>query len=428
MGWENLTLFTKILMVILISGNIFGLIFTLYQVYISLPIFKKYKNLTGPEKPYNKFAIVISAHDEEKVIKNLLDSLNTQNYPKDKFDIFLIADNCTDNTAKIAAELGANVYERLDPEHKSKGYALNWFFDQFIKKYNHSDYDLITIIDSDNVMDENYLLEMNKRYNYGDRVIIGYRIGKNPSATIWSNANSLFWIMQKRGVDHPRYMSGRSLTSVGGTGFAFAYDIIDKQGWKTQSLTEDLEFTMDVNLKGETITYSREAKFYDEQPEDMISTIKQRWRWSYGLRELLEQKSRPLLKSVFFGRTENLDSFMFSIMYVVLLVSPVLWVLSMILIGITLGLGAMLKSVVISALIGEIVLSLFIYILTVVEDQHWEGQWKGILFYPIYLLIISLTIFMALVKKPGWKKIDHSDQSTISDMNVNKNKHKKDSK
>lgn len=428
MGWENLTLFTKILMVILISGNIFGLIFTLYQVYISLPIFKKYKNLTGPEKPYNKFAIVISAHDEEKVIKNLLDSLNTQNYPKDKFDIFLIADNCTDNTAKIAAELGANVYERLDPEHKSKGYALNWFFDQFIKKYNHSDYDLITIIDSDNVMDENYLLEMNKRYNYGDRVIIGYRIGKNPSATIWSNANSLFWIMQKRGVDHPRYMSGRSLTSVGGTGFAFAYDIIDKQGWKTQSLTEDLEFTMDVNLKGETITYSREAKFYDEQPEDMISTIKQRWRWSYGLRELLEQKSRPLLKSVFFGRTENLDSFMFSIMYVVLLVSPVLWVLSMILIGITLGLGAMLKSVLISALIGEIVLSLFIYILTVVEDQHWEGQWKGILFYPIYLLIISLTIFMALGKKPGWKKIDHSDQSTISDMNVNKNKPKKDSK
>ena len=234
--------------------------------------------------------------------------------------------------------------------------------------------------------------------------------------------------MQKRGVDHPRYMSGRSLTSVGGTGFAFAYDIIDKQGWKTQSLTEDLEFTMDVNLKGETITYSREAKFYDEQPEDMISTIKQRWRWSYGLRELLEQKSRPLLKSVFFGRTENLDSFMFSIMYVVLLVSPVLWVLSMILIGITLGLGAMLKSVLISALIGEIVLSLFIYILTVVEDQHWEGQWKGILFYPIYLLIISLTIFMALGKKPGWKKIDHSDQSTISDMNVNKNKHKKDSK
>lgn len=424
MAWENLTLFTKILMVILISGNVFGLIFTLYQVYVALPIFKKYKNHTGPEKPYNKFAIVISAHDEEKVIKNLLDSLNSQNYPKDKFDIFLIADNCTDNTAKIAAELGANVYERFDPERKSKGYALNWFFDQFIKKYNHSDYDLITVIDSDNVMDENYLLEMNKRYNYGDRVIIGYRIGKNPSATIWSNANSLFWIMQKRGVDHPRYMSGRSLTSVGGTGFAFAYDIIEKQGWKTQSLTEDLEFTMDVNLKGETITYSREAKFYDEQPEDMISTIKQRWRWSYGLRELLEMKSGPLLKSVFWGRIENLDSFMFSIMYVVLLVSPVLWVLSMILIGITLGLGSMLKAILISALIGEVVLSLFIYILTVVENQHWEGQWKGILFYPIYLLIISLTIFMALGKRPGWKKIDHSDQSTINDMNVNTKKHK----
>ncbi len=50
------------------------------------------------------------------------------------YDIYVIADNCTDNTAEVARKAGAIVYERFDEEHKTKGYALNWFLQQKYKK------------------------------------------------------------------------------------------------------------------------------------------------------------------------------------------------------------------------------------------------------------------------------------------------------
>ena len=79
------------------------------------------------------YALVVAAHNEEKVIKNLIDSLNSQDYPKNKYQIFVIADNCTDSTAKIAAEAGATVFERTDSECKGKGFALEWMFDKIYK-------------------------------------------------------------------------------------------------------------------------------------------------------------------------------------------------------------------------------------------------------------------------------------------------------
>ena len=70
---------------------------------------------------------IIPAHNEEIVVGNLIASLQKQNYPKDLYDIYVIADNCTDNTAEVARKAGAIVYERFDEEHKTKGYALDWF-------------------------------------------------------------------------------------------------------------------------------------------------------------------------------------------------------------------------------------------------------------------------------------------------------------
>ena len=82
---------------------------------------------------------IIPAHNEEAVVGNLIESLRNQTYNKELYDIYVIADNCTDNTAKIARDAGAIVYERFDETKKTKGYALNWFLQQKINE--NADYD-----------------------------------------------------------------------------------------------------------------------------------------------------------------------------------------------------------------------------------------------------------------------------------------------
>ena len=109
-------------------------IFWLYQLLVSLCSLVKIKDKPLKVKKDHRFMAIIPAHNEEAVVGNLIESLKKQNYNKDLYDIYVIADNCTDNTAKVAKEAGAIVYKRFDETKKTKGYALNWFLQQKIEE------------------------------------------------------------------------------------------------------------------------------------------------------------------------------------------------------------------------------------------------------------------------------------------------------
>ena len=136
-------------------------IYWIYQLVISLCSLIKVKEKPLVEDKEHRFMAIIPAHNEEKVISNLVESLKNQNYDKSLYDIYVIADNCTDETAKKAKEAGAIVYERFDEEHKTKGYALNWFLQQKIEE--DAPYDAFCIFDADNIVDVNFLKAMNKK-------------------------------------------------------------------------------------------------------------------------------------------------------------------------------------------------------------------------------------------------------------------------
>ena len=109
-------------------------IYWAYQIVVSFCSLIKLKDKKMLIEKDHKFMDIIPAHNEEAVIGNLLESLQNQDYPKDLYDIYVIADNCTDNTAKIARDLGAIVYERFDSTKKTKGYAIQWFLAQKLKE------------------------------------------------------------------------------------------------------------------------------------------------------------------------------------------------------------------------------------------------------------------------------------------------------
>ena len=149
----------------LTSKNIYNIIgtvlavMTLYKaVYwaIGFLFTRKFK----PVKNNHKYGILIAARNEETVIGNLLDSINKQDYPKDLLTVFVVADNCTDNTADIARKHGAKVYERQDPSRRTKGFALQFLFENIKKDYGIESFEGYFIFDADNLLNKNYITKM----------------------------------------------------------------------------------------------------------------------------------------------------------------------------------------------------------------------------------------------------------------------------
>ena len=128
---------------LIIFNALISVIFTLcyaYQfIYLFVGLLKRPQKFRS--KKEHKFAVVISARNEREVIAQLIDSIKNQNYPKDKLDVFVIADNCTDDTAEVARKAGAIVHERFNDKLVGKGYALDWMFKIIEKDYADEGYE-----------------------------------------------------------------------------------------------------------------------------------------------------------------------------------------------------------------------------------------------------------------------------------------------
>lgn len=251
--------------------------FWLYQFVISITSLIKFKEKPILTDKKHRFIIVLPANNEESVIANLIKSLQMQDYEKSLYDIYVIADNCTDGTANVARENGAIVYERFDENKKTKGYALNWFLD--IMKDKKDYYDALLVFDADNVVDKNFLNVMNKKLCQGEVLVQGYRDIKNPTDTWVSGGYAIFYWTMNRLYHLARYNMGLS-PLINGTAFMVKWDILIDEGWNTKTLTEDIEFALINISKGVKLGWAKDAIVYDEQPLTFKQSWKQRERWS----------------------------------------------------------------------------------------------------------------------------------------------------
>lgn len=255
--------------------------------------------------PCKKFAVIIAAHNEELVIGHIVDSLSKQSYPKNLYDIFVIADNCTDKTALIAKSHGAIVYNRFNNEKRGKGYALEWMFDKVYAMGNK--YDAVCVFDADNLVSSNFLIEMNKRLCQGCKVIQGYIDSKNPfDSWITCSYSIAFW-MSNRIFQLPRYYLGLGC-GLCGTGFAIDLTVLKKIGWGATCLTEDLEFTMKLALNDIKVGWAHSAIVYDEKPLTLRQSWNQRKRWMQGHADCAARFMKPLFRKAFKeGNLQTLD-------------------------------------------------------------------------------------------------------------------------
>ena len=267
----------------------------LYGTYFAvsgfLGLIKKSKLKIKKSKKKNYFAIIVPARNEGEVIGNLIDSLQALDYPKDRYGIYIVPNNCTDNTAEVAKECGANVIE-CKVKTKTKGDVLKYTF-SLLK--DNKDIDAYLIFDADNLVHKDFLKHMNDCLNSGYKVAEGYRDSKNPKDNWISGSYTIFYLFQNIFFNKSR-MAFDASASINGTGFMISKDIIDRDGFETYTLTEDVEFTGQCALKGEKIAFVEDAITYDEYPINFGASWKQRKRWSAGIIQCMNIYSFKLFK------------------------------------------------------------------------------------------------------------------------------------
>ena len=377
----------------------------LYQaVCIVISLFAK--PIKFPEAPMNKrYAVLISARNEANVIGNLIDCLHSQTYPSELIDIWLVADNCTDNTAEVARNMGCHVIERFNKEQVGKGYALTYLLDQMNESGASDPYDAFFVFDADNKLDKHYIEEMNKGFQAGFKILTSYRNSVNLSDNWVSSGSALWFIRESRFVSASRMWLGNSC-HVGGTGFMFSQEIMRRNnGWKFHLLTEDLEFTMDSVLHGDRIGYCGTAILYDEQPVTFAQSWRQRLRWSKGFLQVFRYYGPALIKRAVRERD-------FSAVDFTLLLCPftVLGIARVLLVTWQSQLNSLTgwTSGIVISVIGMMGLAA----LTIVAERDHVGATNKellayVLAFPIYMLSYVPISFQAVFAKSEWKPIEH---------------------
>ena len=266
--------------------------------YMILGLFftRKYK----PAKNYHKYAILIPGRNEEPVIANLINSIKKQDYPQEYLTIFVCADNCTDNTAKVARDNGAICYEHFNPDERTKGFALKYLFEQIEKDYGIESFEGYFIFDADNLLKKDYISRMNESFDAGEKIITSYRSTKNLTEGWVASLYAVHWLGSIRFKHRPRSFLHLA-TNIQGTGFLFSNEIV-KDGWKYTSLTEDRALTADCVVNGYEISYNNDAIFYDEQPTNLKVALRQRLRWAKGHLQAFAESGWGLFKNIFVDR------------------------------------------------------------------------------------------------------------------------------
>lgn len=400
----------------LVSG-----IILIYQI-ISLVIGLFTKPLEYPDCPQDKrFAVLVSARNETAVIGSLIDSIRANDYPQSLIDIWLVADNCTDDTAGIAEKRGAHVIERRDTENIGKGYALTYLLNRMIETGAADAYDAFFVFDADNLLDEHYFTEMNKAFQSGFDICTSYRNSKNLQENWVSSGSALWFIRESRFLNNTRMFLGSSC-NVSGTGFMFSQAIMRRNdGWKFHLMTEDVEFTLDSILQGDRIGYCGAAVLYDEQPVSFAQSWRQRLRWSKGYLQVFRYYGLPLLHKILKEGDFTAVDFM-----TLVFPSTVLWVLRELLGFLFAACGFVTwQSQIDNAvawgwgtLWGMLGMTA-IAALTVIAERPRIGATNKelvayVLSFPIYVLSFVPISFCALFSKPEWKPIEHHGQGAAS--------------
>lgn len=392
-----------------------------YQVaYLFVPVLLGKKRIKRkPQPKQHRFAILIAARNEEKVIGHLLDSIHMQKYPQNLITTYVVADNCTDSTARIAAENGAIVYERFDTQQVGKGYALNYLLDRIEEEGGQDRFDAFMVFDADNVLMPDYFAQMNRLVDEGYQAFTGYRNTKNFGSSWISAGYGIWYLHDSCHLSKSRMRLGLSC-AVTGTGFGFTTSLLKKMdGWNYFTLTEDIEFSTWCAVRGIRIGYCHDAILFDEQPVTLRQSWRQRTRWAQGGIQVTFKYTKEYPKGLAKGGSVAWSTFE--------AITLSLWGLGFaFLCGVLSFVSATVNGGVFAAVISSVVALGGTY-LSMAAMAAWTlvTEWKrirattgkkimSIFCFPLYVLTWMPISILAIFRKFEWTPIEHTEAVSLS--------------
>jgi cellulose synthase/poly-beta-1,6-N-acetylglucosamine synthase-like glycosyltransferase len=237
-----------------------------------------------------RFAIVVPAHNEELLLPRLLESLNAQDYPRDRFQVHVIADNCSDATAAVARRYGAEAHERHDLANPGKGQAIAWLLPQL----DEPAIDAFVFVDADSQVEPPFLSTLNDYLSAGYLALqASYRVAEAESAPLVTLRAMAFALMHE--------LRGRAKARLGlscglwGNGIALKREVLEKVSWGSFSSVEDAEQHLKLVLSGINVRFVPETSVFGHMPGTLRSSEGQQQRWEAGRLALLRRYWRPLL-------------------------------------------------------------------------------------------------------------------------------------
>lgn len=382
---------------------------SLYFLVVALFALKKPKPIARAN-PKTKFACVIAARNEERVVGQLVESLLRQDYPRALFDVYVMPNNCTDHTALAAIRAGAAVLRPRGDIH-CKGDALHEAFETLLQK----DYDAFCVFDADNFVEEHFLSRMNDAFCAGARAAKGAMRVKNPEDGALCGCYGLYFTCFDFFFSRARMNCGLSSKLVG-TGFAVHRSVLERSGgWNSVTIAEDAEFAAYLAETGERVWFVPEAVTYDEAPTEIKVSLRQRRRWSSGVMDVAQARGGQLVSGIFkTGGARALDMLL-------MLLQPYFQAGGFLLTSVLLlsqpKLSQALALLPLSLLAGFLAMAVFARILTAI--QGGKADYRVIFLFPLFMASwLPLNLVSLVCRTRSWQEIEHGKQANLPAIRV----------
>ena len=364
----------------------------------------------------NRYAVLICARNEAAVLPKLLESLRAQDYPG-VLDLYVAADNCTDDTARLARKGGATVFERHDLVHVGKGYALNFLLHRIWAEGKH--YDGYLLFDADNLARPDFVRRLDGVFSPECPVVAGYRNTKNYRGWV-AAGQGLCFIREVRFLNCPRTLLGFS-GNVTGTGFLVSEEILRTAGcWPWHCLCEDLEFSTVQMIAGRRIAYCPQAEYFDEQPATLSQSVRQRLRWCKGFLQVMASRGAGLGRAALRGSWSCAD-------LLISRIAPVLFnllALGFAAVGVALAGGPVLMLAALGRILACGYLSMLVMaaLTTCTEWKRIQAPavWKlaGIFTFPLYMATYLPIALVACVRRVEWTPVAHTRAVSLNQLDA----------
>jgi exopolysaccharide biosynthesis WecB/TagA/CpsF family protein len=262
-----------------------------YLLLLALASLRRTAAPPAPGVPPRLVALV-PAHDEEQLIERCVASLRAQAYPADRFRIVVVADNCGDGTARLAAAAGAEVLERRDDAALGKGHALRWAMDRLLAAPGAPDG--VVVVDADSVADRDLMRHLGAALAAGaDVAQAEYLVLADGASTRGRLVAAAFLLF------HRVRLGGRAAlglpASLVGNGMLFSRRLLERVPWSAFTGVEDLEYTLDLRLAGFRPRFVGAARVEGPVPHGYRGMRGQRLRWEGGRWHVVRGRLWPLL-------------------------------------------------------------------------------------------------------------------------------------